>query len=145
MSELVHRIDEGWGTFRAAVTARRGGLDQRTPAGWRYRDLIAHVLGSEGETARRLAILRIDGVQLEPFFAADELSAESVARYSRLSVGGLLDELDRTHQALLGEVRGLSEAQLRQNRSWAEAVVARATFRHYAEHASEWSSAGSAG
>jgi hypothetical protein len=145
VSELIRHIEEGWGAFRAAVTARRGGLEGRTPAGWRYRDLIAHVLGSEGETARRLAIFRIDGIRLEPFLTADELSAESVARYSRLSVGGLLEELDRTHQVLLAEVRSLAEAQLRQNESWAEAVVAGNTYRHYAEHAGEWLSAASAG
>ncbi|OLC53993.1 MAG: hypothetical protein AUH85_12780 [Chloroflexi bacterium 13_1_40CM_4_68_4] len=135
--DLVRRIDDAWLAFRAAVTAHRGGLEERTSVGWRYRDLVAHVLGWEGETARRLAIFRVDGVQFEPFLGADELNAESVARYSRLSVGGLLDELDRTHELLLGEVRNLSEAQLRHNQSWAESVVAGNTYRHYAEHARE--------
>lgn len=137
VAELVTRIDDGWRTFRDAVTAHRSSLEARTSLGWRYRDLVAHVLGWEGETARRLAVFRIDGVQFEPFLGTDELNAESVERYGRLSVSGLLDELDRTHDLLLGEVRRLTDVQLRENDAWAEFIVSGNTYRHYAEHVRE--------
>lgn len=137
VAELVRRVEEGWRPFRGAVGARRDALDERTSTGWRLRDLVAHVVGWEGETARRLTIFRIDGVRLEPFLGTDALNAESVARYGRMSVPLLLDELDRTHDALVHEVRTLSDDELLRNDAWAELIVAANTFDHYAEHAAE--------
>ena len=120
LTELVALVDDGWRPFRASVRERESHLDERTGTGWRVRDLVAHVVGSEGETARRLAIFRVDGVRLEPFLGADELNAESVRRYGAMSVARLLDELDRTHAGLVGEIRALSEAQLGADGAWAE-------------------------
>ena len=134
MIDLVSHIEAGWRPFRAAVDAHRAALERRTSSGWRFRDLVAHVAGWEGDVARRLAVYRIDGVQLEPHLGADELNAEHVARYGRMSTALLLEELDRTHELLVLEVRKLSKAQLRRNSAWAEGIVATNTFRHYADH-----------
>lgn len=137
VTRLVTLVDAGWRGFRDAVRDRESRLDDTTATGWRLRDLVGHVVGWESETARRLAIFRVDGVQLEPFLGTDELNAESVRRYGALSTARLLDELDRTHSRLVGEVRSLSEAQLGQNDGWAASIVAGNTYEHYAEHAAE--------
>ncbi|OLC53296.1 MAG: hypothetical protein AUH85_14495 [Chloroflexi bacterium 13_1_40CM_4_68_4] len=135
MTALLERVAESWREFRGSV--REDDLARVTSAGWRVRDLLAHVVGWEAETARRLAVFRHDGVQLEPLLPVDEFNSDSVSRYARLSATTLLDELDRTHRALVAEVGSLSDEQLRENGAWAAAIVAGNTFEHYAEHRQE--------
>ena len=132
---VLARVARGWVPFRAAV--RAADAERTISAGWRVRDLVAHVLGWEAETARRLAVFRRDGVQLEPPLPTDELNADSVARYGRLRLRTLLDELDRTHAALVHEIGALSDAELRANDAWARTIIAGNTYDHYAEHESE--------
>ena len=155
-SELLERIDRAWRPFRDAVRGLgRARMDERTPAGWTYRDLIAHVAAWEDLTARRMRIYRETGVQprpgeeggsgLEPFGDVDAFNARVVEAHRLVGPEALVDELDTSHRRLVGEIARLSDEQVRHDvletpfgpQSWVVAVVAGNSFGHYAEHAGE--------
>lgn len=137
-SELLARIAAGWRAFRVALW-RVGphGMEEMTAAGWRYRDLVAHVAAWEAETARRLRAFRERGEQPPPSAPFDAFNEHAVAERKGLSLVALFAELDDGHRGLLEEVAALSEAQVRHDAGWAVAVVAGNTYEHYAEHATE--------
>ena len=145
-SELAARVDAGWRPFREAVRGLgRARLDERTPAGWSYHDLIAHVAAWEELTARRLRTLHESGDRTEPEAAADAFNAHVVATHRLVGAEALLDELDTAHRSLLAALEGLSDdevaAEVQETpwgpASWVVAIVAGNTYGHYAEHAAE--------
>lgn len=134
--ELIAVIAQGWTTFRAYVVAiGPSALEQRSPTGWTYKDLVAHVAAWEERTAARLATFRESGARTYPGVTdTDEFNAAVVERTKTRSVRAVLEELDASHARLLDELARLTSEQLRANDDWVIAVVAGNTYGHYAEH-----------
>lgn len=146
--DLRARVDEGWRPFRDAVRALgRGRMDERTSAGWTYGALVAHVAAWEALTARRLRVFRETGEQARPAEAEDidAFNARVVGTHRLVGAEALLDELDTSHRALVGEIAQLTDAQVSHDvhetpwgpASWVVTIVAGNSYGHYAEHAEE--------
>lgn len=146
--ELLRQVEDGWRTFRAAVRGiGRDRMDQPTGAGWAYRDLVAHVAAWEDLTARRLRRFRETGtfpgpgdegaLGVAPFDDADAFNARVVASHRLVDAAALLDELDRAHRALRGELEPLTDQQVHANDDWVLAIVAGNSYGHDREHAPE--------
>ncbi len=145
---LLARMDDGWRPFRDRVRGiGRSRMDERTPAGWTYRDLIAHVAAWEQLTARRLATFRDTGDQTLPAAAGDvDAFNERVVEAHRLvGAEALTDELDTAHRALVREVTALSDEQVSRDvrdtpwgpAGWVVTIVAGNSYGHYEEHEEE--------
>lgn len=135
-AELLAAIAQGWMTFRLAVVAMGvGTLDCTTPAGWTYKDVVAHVAAWEDRTASRLATFRESGARTSSGVTdTDEFNADVVARTQERSARDVLDELESSHARLLTEIGKLEPAHLRADDGWVLAVVAGNSYGHYAEH-----------
>jgi hypothetical protein len=145
---LIARIEEGWRPFRDAVRGiGRGRFDERTAAGWTYRDLVAHCAAWEDLAARRLRAFRETGDRTYPEEArdTDAFNARVTASHRLVGAEALVDELDTAHRRLLEEVARLDDEQMEADvqatawgpQSWVVAVVAGNTFGHYREHSAE--------
>jgi hypothetical protein len=145
---LLERIEDGWRPFRDAVRGLgRARMDERTAAGWTYRDLVAHVAAWEDLTARRLAAYRETGERTYPEDArdTDAFNARVAEAHRLVGAEALVDELDTAHRRLAGEIARLTADQMSADvqptawgpQSWVVAVVAGNTFGHYREHAAE--------
>lgn len=134
--DLAAVVAQGWMTFRLCVVAiGPGGLEQKTPTGWTYKDLVAHVAAWEHRTAERLATFRESGARTYPGVTdTDEFNAAVVERTKTRSARVVLEELDAAHARLVEEIGLLAPEQLRANDDWVIAVVAGNTYGHYAEH-----------
>jgi hypothetical protein len=146
--DLLARIDERWRPFRDAVRGLgRARFDERTSAGWTYRDLIAHVAAWEDLTARRLRAFRESGDRSYPEDArdTDAFNARVAEAHRLVGAEALVDELDTAHRRLTEEIARLTDEQMEVDvqptawgpQSWVVAVVAGNTFGHYREHADE--------
>ena len=147
-AEILARIDAGWRPFRDAVRGLgRTRLDEATPAGWSYRELLAHVAAWEDLTARRLEGHRESGDRspVEEARDVDAFNARVAAQHRLVGAEALLDELDTAHRRLLSELSRLTDEQVAADvretpfgpASWVEAIVAGSSYGHYAEHAHE--------
>jgi uncharacterized protein (TIGR03083 family) len=155
-NELIERISESWDPFREGIARLGSGrIGERTPVGWTYRDLIAHVVAWEERTARRLRAFRESGRQIGPEGDAalgigdardtDGYNAQVCASHRTTAPDALLAELDATHRRLVDEIAQLSDAQMGTDvqptswgpQSWVVAIVAGNSFGHYREHAPE--------
>lgn len=145
---LIARIEEGWRPFRDAVRGLgRARFDERTSAGWTYRDLVAHVAAWEDLSARRLRAFRETGDRTYPEEASDTdaFNARVVGSHRLVGAEALVDLLDTAHRRLLEEIARLDDEQMDADvqatawgpQSWVVAVVAGNTFGHYREHAGE--------
>ena len=145
---LIGRIEQGWRPFRDAVRGLgRARYDEKTTAGWTYRDLVAHVAAWEDLSARRLRAFRETGDRTYPDDAKDTDAFNARVAESHRLVGAeaLVDELDTAHKRLVEEIARLDDAQMDADvqatawgpQSWVVAVVAGNTFGHYREHADE--------
>jgi len=145
---LIARIEQGWRPFRDAVRGLgRARYDERTSAGWTYRDLVAHVAAWEDLSARRLRAFRETGDRAYPEEAndTDAFNARVAESHRLVGAEALVDELDTAHRRLLEEIGRPDDAQMDAAvqatawgpQSWVVAVVAGNTFGHYREHADE--------
>lgn len=164
--DLVARMDEAWKPFRrVAVSVGLRAIEQPTPAGWTYKEMLAHIAAWHELAARRLRAFREHGIT-EPGKGPD-----AAARFDRLGLGpatrdrllrewdmdafnagireaasarpvaDVLRELDRSYQRMRAEVEALSDEQVasdvQDGRSFAAAVVEGDSYGHYGEHREE--------
>ena len=132
--ELNAAVRMGWIGWRLAFIALGSVIEETTPTGWTYKDLLAHGTGWEELTAKRLAEFRETGEINTSGRTADEINADLVRQAQGRDARALLADYDAAHQRMVAEIGKLSDEQLRSNDAWAIAVVAGNSYGHYAEH-----------
>jgi hypothetical protein len=137
--DLLALVREPWINFRLAIgSIGTPGLEEKTSAGWTYKDLAAHAAAWEDRTASRLATYRESGANSYPGVDdADAFNAEIVERTRGREGGDVLRELDAAHERIVGEIGKLSPEQIHPSDDWLIAVTAGNTYGHYAEHFDE--------
>lgn len=134
---LASRIDEDWKHFREQVRhLGRAGLSERTPSGWTYRDLLAHVVGWLDDVPRRVAAIRAgtDRPIAGPA-EIDAYNARSVASHALVGPEAMLDELDTSYRRLRATVAELTDGEVRSPQLLS--LVATRTFLHWEHHFAE--------
>ena len=137
-SDILAQVDVGWRELREGIRhLGRGGMRERTPTGWTYKDLIAHLAAWEEEAARRLRALATGGAV--PVFGSDAeidaFNARAVEERSLVGAEAIVDELEAAHRQLVKVVADLSEEIVADTR--AQRWIGGNTFGHYAEHRDE--------
>ncbi len=138
--ETAQRVLGGFLPFRiGAVAIGTDALGTRTPSGWTYQQMIAHVAAWHEATTVRLRALRETGSPLDlPELAdADAFNARVAAVAARATPDEVLDRLAGSFEALRAELARIDEAALAAHDGWGAAVVAGNTLDHYAEHQAE--------
>ena len=138
--DLLARVDDGWRRFRDAVRRiGRGRMGEPTPAGWTFKDLLAHCAAWEDLTARRLRALRESGgtVYPPPGVDVDAFNAQVVESHRLAGPEAVLDEVEASHRRMRDEIARLEDGQVVANDGWVVAVVAGNSYGHYLEHAEE--------
>jgi hypothetical protein len=122
-----------------AVAVGVDHLEDRTPAGWTLKAMLAHVAAWHESATRRLRSLRETGQPLDPLDErdADAFNARVVAAVSRTPQGEVLDRLVRSFDELREELERVDDAALQAHNGWGLAVLAGETFDHYPEHHAE--------
>jgi mycothiol maleylpyruvate isomerase-like protein len=131
--QFLERIEKIWKPFRAAIRERgRAGLGERTPSGWTYKDLVAHVVGWVDQTVREM--------QTKDFrtgWTSDtiqEFNDRSVRTHELVGPEAMLDELDTVYRRLIETVRGLGEGDVDEKIA---ASMPYYTYLHWEEHFAE--------
>ena len=136
--ELAQAAEKAWVPFRLAIMSLGlAGLEAATPAGWTYKDLVAHVTAWSELTIKRLGQYRRTSEMLGAGANADEINAEVVTRTKGRNPREVLDEMDSSIGKLFEDITKLDEKQLHENDDWAIALVAGNTYGHFAEHHTE--------
>ena len=142
--DLAMAVSAGWINFRLAVMSLGlAGLAAQTPAGWTYKDLVAHSAAWESLAAKRLAQFRESGGTAfpEPALEADEFNAQVVARTRDGTDREVLKELDDAHSRLVAEIEKLSDEHIRAKDAdgdeWAIGITAGNSYGHYGKHHTE--------
>jgi hypothetical protein len=114
MSEdAVTRLRESADAFKNCVVAVPDEVFLRTFSEWSPRDVLAHLIGWNDYTITGCRQIRSGEA---PFYLSDEpndfstVNAASVQKYAAQDKQQLLDELQRSLQALLGFLRALDPA-----------------------------------
>jgi hypothetical protein len=121
-------VDEAWAELQAFLGRLTEADTARQDArGWTIKDHLTHIAVWEDSVAvlfrgrpRHEALGIEEGFYREATF--DQINAILKDRYSHLRLREALTQLGRAHEALMAEVRSLSEAQL--------ATTVRDTFPH---------------
>lgn len=163
---LLARMDKGWAAFRGPMLALGArGLRERTPVGWTYAEMLAHVrawheLSSrrlrtyattgateppDGEAARAvlaevgLAPGRVDALARE--WSTDGFNAAVAEAARSAPAHGFLPAVFASFKPLRDAVAALTEEQIRAHvadgRPFVEALIEGNTYGHYAEHQAE--------
>lgn len=142
--DLAMAVNAGWINFRLAVMSLGlAGLAAQTPAGWTYKDLVAHSAAWESLAAKRLAQFRESGGTAfpDPALEADEFNAQVVARTRDVTDGEVLKELDEAHGRLVAEIEKLSDEHIHAKDAdgdeWVIGITAGNSYGHYGEHHTE--------
>lgn len=137
--DLSALVQTPWPNFRAAIGSLGvAGLEQKTSAGWTYKDLAAHAAAWEERAATRLETFRESKTKSLPSVDdTDEFNAAVVERTRTRDAGEVLRELDAAHERIVEEIRKLTPEEIHAHDDWAVAVIAGNTYGHYAEHFDE--------
>lgn len=137
--DLVALVQTPWVGFRLAIGALGlAALEQKTPTGWTYKDLVAHAAAWEDRTVTRLRFFRESAAKTYPSVEdTDEFNAAVVESTRGRDASEVIRELDAAHERIVAEIKKLSPEQIHENDDWAVAVVAGNTYGHYAEHFDE--------
>ena len=167
---LLARMDDAWAAFGGpALGLGERGLRERTPTGWTYAQMLAHVRAWHELTGWRLRAFRESGELAPPsgeaaraIFTGLGLSSErskellrewntdlfnaAVAEAAAAAPPhGLLPSLFASYKTVRAEVVELSDEQLAAHvsdgRSFVDAMLEGNTYGHYAEHQDELTSA----
>lgn len=131
-AEIAARNAAAWRRLRTAVRDRgRAGLADELRPGWRYHDLVAHVIGwmQQGVRELRAGEYRSDWTRA----TIDAFNERSVEERRLVGPEALLDELDTSHRLLTAEIESLPEDQLEKARG----PVSWYAWHHWEEHEPE--------
>ncbi len=151
LAELLNRIDDGWDTLQAYISAlSESQVDGPTDAvGWTVKDHLTHIaIWENGVTALLNGTSRYEamGLDRETFINADiDHKNEVIRRHHRdKSVTEVLTMLDEMHQDFRDKLKSMTDADIqRPYQAYApdsertEAVIhwiAGNTYEHYEEH-----------
>lgn len=164
--DLVARMTAAWPKFRiAAGTLTDAQLDEKTPSGWTYRQMLGHVAGWHELARRRIseyratgrtepsadagldALLKALGVEdddraaLNAKWDMDRFNAAMAKASLRDERQVLFTKLDGSFARLRDEVAKLTDEQVSadvsEGRPFAAAIVEGDTYGHYPEHEAE--------
>ncbi|HET8568291.1 MAG TPA: DinB family protein [Candidatus Limnocylindria bacterium] len=136
--DLLERADGGFAELvPAAWSLATSVLEAQAPAGWTYKEIVAHIAAWERITAARLERFRESGAPQPPPGHEDDLNALVAREAGARTAAEILAELAAAHAALVSEIGTLDDAAVAAHEGWAAAVVAANTFDHYAEHLPE--------
>lgn len=167
---LLTRMDDAWASFGGpALGLGVRGLRERTPTGWTYAQMLAHVRAWHELTAWRLRAFRETGEvglpggdaaraiftglglsaarsdELLREWDTDGFNAAVAEAAAAASPHGLLPSLFASYKKVRGDVVELSDEQLAAHvsdgRSFVDAMLEGNTYGHYAEHQDELTSA----
>lgn len=131
--ELLRRLDAVWRPFRGAIRDRgRGGLGEKTPAGWTYKDLVAHAAAWLEQAAKELrerAFTDWDRDSIQAF------NDRAVAARRLVGPEAMLDELETAHRALRAAIGRLSDSDVADEKAFGAAAFY--TYLHWEEHLGE--------
>jgi len=130
---LVRRIEASWRPFRQAIREQgRAGLGEMTPAGWSYKDLVAHVIGWLQQAVKELREREFTNWDRA---GIDAHNARSVDARRLVGPEALVDELDTSYRGLLSAVKALGDDDVADTRTFD--VVAFQSYLHLEEHLRE--------
>lgn len=128
--ELLARIEKGWTHFRSAVAAAGlPALEERTSAGWTYKELLAHIAAWEETIPPRLAA---EGF---PYAVgdADAFNAAAAASARERRPAEVVRRLDLAHAALVAAVGRIADRDIGEPTDF----LAGNSYDHYEEHRDE--------
>ena len=137
-SALAARVDEDWKHFRELVRhLGRAGLSERTPSGWTYKDLLAHVVGWLDDVPRRIEAMRAGTDRpIASQQEIDEYNARSVSSHALVGPEAMLDELDTAYRRARSVIAAMSDVEVRTPQLLG--LVTTRTFLHWEEHLAEF-------
>ncbi|HEY6957302.1 MAG TPA: maleylpyruvate isomerase N-terminal domain-containing protein, partial [Candidatus Limnocylindria bacterium] len=130
---VLARFDETWALFRTRLRELgRSGLMERTPAGWTYRDLCAHIANWMQNAVTELE----SGTS--PKWTTDAVEAENaraVKAHQLVGAEAMLDELDTSARRARDVIAKLPDDRIRERRTFN--IVAFYTYLACEEHFDE--------
>jgi Mycothiol maleylpyruvate isomerase N-terminal domain len=130
---FVGRIEKVWKPLRAAIRERgRAGLGERTPSGWTYKDLVAHVVGWMEQTVREMETNEFRTNWTNE--TIQEFNDRSVRTHALVGPEAMIDELDTVYRQLVETVRRLGEGDVDERIA---SSLPYYTYLHWEEHFAE--------
>jgi hypothetical protein len=129
-AEVLKRYDEAWRPFRAAVRERgRSALMEKTPSGWSYRDMCAHVANWLQQAAVELASGDFRSWTAETIQAENDRAVEA---HRLVGAEAMLDELDTSHRRLREAIVATPDERMRDPK--VSGVIGFYSYLHWEEH-----------
>jgi hypothetical protein len=131
--EMLARFDDVWRRFRGGIRERgRAGLNERTPAGWSYRDLCAHAAAWMQEAVRELE--RNDLVDWNKD-SIQQFNDRAVEAHRLVGPEAMLDELDTSARRIREVIAVLPDERIADEKVFD--IVAWCTYLHWEDHFAE--------
>jgi uncharacterized damage-inducible protein DinB len=136
IKEVLSRMDDGWSSFVQAVRALPAErLEQHLGEdGWTRKQMLAHIAVWHDLTIDRLAERAETGRPVEAEEDEDGVNARAARGAVGRTTGEVILGMEESFRRLRREVARMSNEQVAANDSWAAAVIAANTYRHYGEH-----------
>jgi mycothiol maleylpyruvate isomerase-like protein len=137
--DLLERAESAWPRFLGAIHhVGPRHLDQETPSGWRYRDLVAHAAVWHRIAGRGLqAIHETGALPEERLEATDAINAQAARDAEGVPPERLLADLETSWNEVREVLAALTDEDLRAYDGFAIGVAAENTWEHYEEHRPE--------
>ena len=130
---ILARFDDVWRRFRAGIRERgRGGLGEKTPAGWTYKDLCAHAAAWLQEAVRELAANEFTDWNAGTI---QEFNDRAVEAHRLVGAEAMLDELDTSARRMREAIAALSDERIANEKVFD--IVAWCTYLHWEDHFAE--------
>jgi hypothetical protein len=132
-ADVLRRFDETWSLLRGAIRERgRAGLMEKTPSGWSYRDMCAHIANWMQHAVRELESGELGNWTNETILAEN---ARAVEAHRLVGAEAMLDELDASHGRVREVLARLPDERMREPRTLG--VAGFYTYLHWEEHLHE--------
>jgi hypothetical protein len=129
-AEVLKRYDETWRRFREAVRERgRAALMEKTPSGWSYRDMCAHVANWLQQAAAELASGEFRTWNAETIQAENDRAVEA---HRLVGAEAMLDELDTSHRRLREAIAAIPDERMKDPK--VSGVIGFYSYLHWEEH-----------
>ncbi len=133
--EVLARMDEAWGWFRAAAGSFPSEhMDEHLHDGWTRKQMLAHVAAWHDRTHDRLGTLISTDMPDEVVDDVDRFNARVARQAIGRTAGEIIKEMEGTYNRLRRRVAQLSSEQLAAHDGWAISVIAGNSYDHYEEH-----------